>query len=651
MLPRSNSTGLMCPFNKSSIRQCISCQEAGAREREAGAREREAGAREREAGAREREAGAREREAGAREREAGAREREAGAREREAGAREREARLVKEKPVLVKEKPYSCEREAEREAGAREREAGARKEKLVLVKEKPVLVKEKPVLVKEKPVLVKEKPVLVKEKPVLVKEKPVLVKEKPVLVKEKETDQGSYYEEPVVIGSLTKETKQKSDYEYEEPVVIGSLTKETKQKSDYEYEEPVVVEALILKHNREHVDPDMYNDYEYETPVVVEALIKKRQALHSKDDYHQNSYSKTSNPLVHLTKDLEGEGTDLDKMHEDKNSNNNVAGYARDAILLSKTDIQNLDIPAIEALALEDQDDLEDEQEQSEVEDSNEKNFNTNDDEIDAFNESGDLGSGIDLRSNSDIGRSFLPINKNILSLMSNVQGQERRKFKSCFTPKNEIGNCMPFQLCSISNIASNFEELLRHVCIIDEVFIGICCPEFPVETVRVDWGEFLESDVNTLDDNTTPRECETTVHYKGWRYVAMDGSVLIAKSSDKIFCGGALITEQYVLTAAHCTVRIPRNHILVRLGLPDSKKRPEPDYEVVEIKRHAGYNPRTMQNDLALLKLSRRVRLGNFRRLVCLPEEDSDFGESASLLRWRVSRRDWRCRILASNF
>ncbi|GIX80964.1 hypothetical protein CEXT_514361 [Caerostris extrusa] len=148
------------------------------------------------------------------------------------------------KPVLEKEKPV-----LEKEATLLERSRCSRKRRSRCSRrEKPVLEagarEKKPVLVKEKPKAgAREREAGAREKPVLVKEKPVLVKEAgaresrcswPGLVKEKETDQGSYYEEPVVIGSLTKETKQKSDYEYEEPVVIGSLTKETKQKSDYE---------------------------------------------------------------------------------------------------------------------------------------------------------------------------------------------------------------------------------------------------------------------------------------------------------------------------------------------------------------------------------------------------------------------------------
>ncbi|GFW23566.1 chymotrypsin-like protease CTRL-1 [Trichonephila clavipes] len=345
---------------------------------------------------------------------------------------------------------------------------------------------------------------------------------------------------------------------------------------------------------------------------------------------------------------------------------------------------------------------------------SNENLITKNEFEED-FDES-DSGSALDMEISDDTSRS-------LESLMSGVRLQERSKFKSCVTPKNESGHCMPFQLCSVINIASNVDELLRNVCIIDDVFFGICCPEFPVETVRVDWGQFLKSDTDTFKDEKpteTVNECgnlpSTIKDGDSWPWMAS----LIARSSDKIFCGGALITNQYVLTAAHCTIRqqekpvktvwrklfvkqlikmmgkgtlllmvagrneihganlkrpnclrilitnslpfdvveamrpvfrdlanpellkvftwrIPRNHILVRLVHPDSSTSSAQDLEVIEIKRHAGYNPRTMQNDIALLKLSKRVRLGDFRRLICLTDDDEDFvDKSPSLLRWK---------------
>ena len=84
-------------------------------------------------------------------------------------------------------------------------------------------------------------------------------------------------------------------------------------------------------------------------------------------------------------------------------------------------------------------------------------------------------------------------------------------------------------------------------------------------------------------------------------------------------------------------TFRIPKNQILVRLGQFDDTS--GDDYAVIEIKRHAQYNPRTMQNDIALLKLGRRIMNDAHTAVVCLPDEEDENnhnGEIATLLGWR---------------
>lgn len=76
----------------------------------------------------------------------------------------------------------------------------------------------------------------------------------------------------------------------------------------------------------------------------------------------------------------------------------------------------------------------------------------------------------------------------------------------------------------------------------------------------------------------------------------------------------------------------------MVRLGQYDDQT--GDDYAVVEIKRHAQYNSRTMHNDIALLKLGRRIMHDTHTGVVCLPDEDDDDaddheGEKATLLGW----------------
>ncbi|XP_078264707.1 uncharacterized protein LOC144598439 [Rhinoraja longicauda] len=191
----------------------------------------------------------------------------------------------------------------------------------------------------------------------------------------------------------------------------------------------------------------------------------------------------------------------------------------------------------------------------------------------------------------------------------SNCEIERIIKMKCTF----ENGHCMQF-CTDVANSSRDCSCAMDYRLAEDEVSC-ISKVQYPCGKVPR-WNYYVE--LGITDETERSRIVGGKIALKGqspWQ--------MILTFKGTFICGGVLVSPQWVVTAAHCTNDKEAEDLQVVAGdhVLNEDEDTEQKRNVLEKIQHKNYNPQTINNDIAMLKLDAPITLDDYVVPICLPE------------------------------